>query len=368
MGFIARGLVCLFLLVVGAMSLLAAEGHTYHCATSADVHAALEQAGPGDTILLEGGRVYEIEDSLKLRSSGTPDSRIRFTSHDDTGQNRYAVITTVDRRKEESMVALMVTGSYWTISRLEISGERVPLDEGYWDTNGFRLGIFLQGRGSHNNIVEDVHIHDTHNAAVAVRDESHDNIFRGMRIHHIGEWLDKDYNAHEAEGFYLGSSKGIAEAGDRARAHGILIEGNVLGPGLLGQYVDIKYGASAVTVRNNSFYCDEKSYNEEVVKVAGFDNVIEHNEFIGSSDNLTRYIHIFSKKTDDPVLVNYQGQENVPAPTGRDNKIANNVFYTDDPDILAVRNDVAGEKRASIVVEGNRIKPFDQATSNNQGH
>ena len=186
-----------------------------------------------------------------------------------------------------------------------------------------------------------------------------------MRIHHIGEWLDEAYNAHEAEGFYIGSSKGIAEGGNNARAHDILIEDNILGPGLLGQYVDIKYAASSFTVRNNTFYCDEKSYNDEVIKVAGFSNVIEGNKFIGSSDNLTRYIHVFEKKTDDPVRVDYRGLENIPAPTGMDNRIANNVFYTDDPDIRTVRSDVVGYERISVVIEANRVMPLDRVMNGN---
>jgi hypothetical protein len=352
---------CLF--VLGDVPLHADDGRTHHCATSDEVHAALGVVKPGDTIMLEGGTVYEIDRSLELRASGAENRRITFTSRDSSGQGRKAVITTVGRKKEESMVALMVTGSFWTISRIEISGERVPLEEGYWDTNGFRLGIYLRGAGSHDNIVEDVHIHDTHNASVAIRDGSHDNIFRRMRIHHIGEWLDENYNAHEGEGFYIGSSKGVAEAGNNARAHDILIEDNVIGPGLLGQYVDIKYAASAVTVRNNVFYCDEKSYNEEVVKLAGFANIIERNKFVGSSENLTRYIHVFSKRTDDPVRVDYLDQKDIPAPTGRDNTIVNNDFYTDDPDILIVRNDLKSKERASIVVDGNRVIPVDQALS-----
>ena len=356
-------LACLFVLVV--LPLHADEGRTHHCATSEEIHAALEIVEPGDTILLEGGTVYEIGKSLRLKAAGTAGERITFTSEDSSGQGRYAVISTLDQRKEPDLVAIKLTGSFWTVSRIEISGERVPLDDGYWDTKGFRLGIFLQGRDSHNNIVEDVHIHNTHNAAVAVRDDSHNNEFRRLRIHHIGEWLDEDYNAHEAEGFYLGSSKGVAEAGNNARVHNILIEDTVIGPGLLGQYVDIKYAASKVTVRNNTFYCEDNSYNEEIVKLAGFANVIENNKFVGSSDNLTRYIHVFEKRTEDPVRVDYLGQEDIPAPTGQDNTIVNNVFYTDDPDILVVRNDLKGDKRASLVVDGNLIKPVDQATGNN---
>ena len=346
---------CLFAL--GALPLFAGESRTHHCASSDEVHAALEVVAPGDTVMLEGGTVYEIDRSFALQADGSESNRITFTSHDSSGQGRYAVISTVGQRKEPDMVAIRLTGSFWTVSRIEISGERVPLGDGFWDTNGFRLGIFLQGRGAHHNLIEDVHIHDTHNASVAVRDGSHDNVFRRMRIHHIGEWLGEDYNAHEGEGFYIGSSKGIAEAGNNARAHDILIEDNVLGPGLLGQYVDLKYAASSVTVRNNVFYCGDRSYNEEVIKLAGFGNLIENNAFVGSSDSLTRFIHLFNKKTADPVRVDYRGQAGVPAPTGRDNTIVNNVFYVDDPSVQIVRNDLADKDRATARIENNRIEP-----------
>jgi len=347
-----------------SINLLHANGdRVYQCATSADVYKALDAAKPGDTIMLEGGKVYEIDKSFMLQAIGTDTDRISFTSMDSTGQDRYAVITTVGQKKEQNLVALSLNGSFWNVSRIEISGKKVPLDEGYWDTNGFRIGLYLNGPGSHHNVIEDVHIHHTHNTAVAVRNESHHNTFRRMKIHHIGEWLDKDYNAHEGEGFYIGSSKGINEAGNRAKVHDILIEDSTLGPGLLGQYIDIKYGASFVTARNNVLHCEEKSYNEEVVKLAGYANIIRGNKFIGSSPNLTRYIHIFNKKTDEPVRVDYLGQKGIPAPTGRDNAILNNVFYTNDPEILMLKNDLAEADRPSLVLENNKFKPLGDLKS-----
>jgi len=349
----------MIILFANHSALQAGENQTYYCATSKDVREALKIVEPGDTIMLQGGSVYEIDKSLELRASGTDASRITLTSEDDTGEDRYAVITTFDQRKEENLVALSVTGSFWNISRLEIAGVRVPLDEGYWDTNGFRIGLYLMGRGSHNNVVEDIHIHHTHNAAVAVRDESHDNIFRRMNIHHIGEWLSKDYNAHEGEGFYIGSSKGFDQSGNRARVHDILIEDSVLGPGLLGQYVDLKYASSNVTVRNNTFYCGEKSYNEEVVKLAGFANLIENNRFIGSNGNLSQYIHVFNKKTAVPVRVDYGGARDIPAPTGRDNAVVNNEFYPSNPEVLVVLNELAESDRKTFRSQNNRVEPLN---------
>ena len=348
---------CLLLPIIGYCS-STGEGRVIHCTTSAEVRKALKEVGPGDTIMLEGGKTYETDRTFKLRADGKADSPIRFTSQDPAGLDRLAVISTVGGKKEPSLVAVQVTGSWWVISQIEISGSRVPLADGYWDTNGFQLGIYLLGAGSHHNMVEDVHIHDTHNAAVAVRDDSHHNTFRRMNIHHIGEWLDEDYNAHEGEGFYLGSSKSFAEEGNKARVHDILIEDSTIGPGLLGQYVDIKYAASAVTVRNNVFHCGEKSYNEEIIKLAGYGNRIENNRFVGDSPGLTRYVHVFNKKTVDSVSVEYQGEKNIPAPTGRDNAIVNNDFYTGRPELRAVESDLRDSDHATLVLENNRILPL----------
>jgi len=153
----------------------------------------------------------------------------------------------------------------------------VPLKPGYWDTHGFRIGIYLMGPDSHDNLIEDIHIQHTHNTAVTVRDRARHSAFRRMRIDHIGEWLDADYNAHEEEGFYIGSSKGFNEAKYRAVEHDFLINENVLGPRLLGQHIDLKHAASNVTVRNNVLHCAEKGYNEEIVKLAGYANLIENN-------------------------------------------------------------------------------------------
>jgi hypothetical protein len=338
----------------------AGDHRVFECASSEDVYEALRQVGPGDTIVLQGGTVYEIDKSFELNANGTDDARIRFTSKDVTNQDRYAVISTTGGKKEETLFALTVRGSFWDISRLEIAGKRVPLADGFWDTNGFRIGLYFLGSGSHHNVVEDVHIHHTHNTAVAVRNESHHITFRRMKIHHIGEWLDADYNAHEGEGFYLGSSKGVDERGNNAIAHDILIEDSVIGPGLLGQYVDIKYGTSQVTVRNNTFFCGEKSYNEEVIKLAGYANLIENNRFVGSSESLRHYIHVFNKKTGVPVRVDYLGETDIPSPTGRDNTVVNNVFYTDDASMQVVQNDLAPADRASFRFENNRIESLSQ--------
>ncbi len=92
-----------FLLIAGINGLQADGNRTYQCNNSEEVHKALKAASPGDTIMLQGGRVYEIDESFELHADGSEDSRIRFTSQDGTGQGRYAVISTVGQKKEENL-------------------------------------------------------------------------------------------------------------------------------------------------------------------------------------------------------------------------------------------------------------------------
>jgi len=45
-----------------------------------------------------------------VKADGTENARIRFTSADPTGHDRYAVIITVGQKKEEDLVAIILAG------------------------------------------------------------------------------------------------------------------------------------------------------------------------------------------------------------------------------------------------------------------
>ena len=130
------------LLIANINVLYASDNDIYQCATSKDVYDALDTVKPGDTIMLQGGKVYEIDKSFKLHANGSDKNRITLTSKDSTGQGRYAVISTVDQKKKEDLVAIKLSGSFWNISRIEITGKKVSLDKGYWNTHGLELPRF----------------------------------------------------------------------------------------------------------------------------------------------------------------------------------------------------------------------------------
>ncbi len=106
---IAALVISMSLLVAGANVLYAGGHRTYQCSTSEHVREALKVVGPGDTIMLQGGRVYEIDKSFVLDANGSDSSRINFTSQDGTGQGRHAVISTVGQKKEKDLVAFYNT-------------------------------------------------------------------------------------------------------------------------------------------------------------------------------------------------------------------------------------------------------------------
>ena len=87
------------LLIANINVLYASDNDIYQCATSKDVYDALDTVKLGDTIMLQGGKVYEIDKSFKLHANGSDKNRITFTSKDSTGQGRYAVISTVGQKK-----------------------------------------------------------------------------------------------------------------------------------------------------------------------------------------------------------------------------------------------------------------------------
>ena len=132
------------------------------------------------------------------------------------------------------------------------------------------------------------------------------------------------------------------------------------------QYVDIKYAASIVTVRNNTFHCSEKAYNQEIIKVAGFANRIENNTFIGSHENLSRYTYILSNRPADSVKVDYRDQHDILPPSGKDNVVANNLFYPDDASIPAVYEKAEAGDKSTLVIGNNLILPSSSIQGSNK--
>ena len=152
-------IISFFLLIANINVLYASD--IYQCATSKDVYDALDTVKPGDTIMLQGGTVYEIDKSFKLHANGSDKNSITLTSEDSTGQGRYAVISTVDQKKEEDLVAIKLSGSFWNISRIEITGRKCLWTRGIGTRMVF-VSVYIYWDRDHTIILLKMCIYITH--------------------------------------------------------------------------------------------------------------------------------------------------------------------------------------------------------------
>ena len=56
--------------------------------------------------------------------------------------------------------------------------------------------------------------------------------------------------------------------------------------------------------------------------------------------------------------MDYLDEKDIPAPTGRDNKVVDNIFYTDDPEVKLVKNDLKAADRPTFIFENNSVEPL----------
>ncbi len=340
---------------------------TFYCSTSKDVYQALKKVKAGDTIMLEGGVTYEINKSFQLKALGSKTKPIIFSSTDKDGLGRYAIISTVNGEKEDKLIGIYLKGSYWHLSKIEITGKKIELKNNFWDIHGFRIGLYLKGKNSKYNIITDMYIHHTHNGAIIIRDQSHHNTFKRIKIKNIGDWINnkKKSKVHIAEGFYIGSFKGIEEKIKlKAKVHHISIEDSILGPGIIGQFLDFKYASSFITVKNNTFFCNQTTWSEEIIKLAGYASLVKNNKFIGNNPSLKQYILVDYQNRKNRIKVDYLGENNIAAPSGKDNYIIGNNYITDKNTIPVVTIKNESNKITSVYVFNNNIiLPSKQANA-----
>lgn len=220
-------------------------------ATSAQLTAALKAAKPGQTIVLKDGTY---SGKFVASPSGTDGQRISLTG------SRKAVITT---GSTSSGYALNVTGDYWNITGLTISGAS--------------KGIVLDG--SNRTVIDGVDVGRTGAEAVHVRTSSSHVIVRNSVIHDTG-LVQPSYG----EGIYVGSAKsnwssimGSSSTPDRSDYVQILT--NVIS-NTSAEGIDIKEGTTGGIVSRNTFinagYSGE-NYADSWVDVKGNDYQITGN-------------------------------------------------------------------------------------------
>lgn len=215
---------------------------------SAGLKDALASVAPGDTIQLADGTYTG---NFKTARAGSEGSPVTLTGSAD------AVLT--------------ASGGYG----LHLNGA------GHWNLRGFTVtggqkGIVMDGAdGVH---LDGVTVHDLDMEAVHWRESSSDGSIRNSTIRDTGK-----NGRGMGEGVYVGSAGGTDDRSDR-----IVIEKNVIGPGVGGESVDIKEGTTGARIIGNTFDGDGltgANYDDSWVDVKGNDVLVEGNTGRNTTNN-----------------------------------------------------------------------------------
>ncbi|MGW1142382.1 right-handed parallel beta-helix repeat-containing protein [Streptomyces zhihengii] len=216
--------------------------------TAAELKSALAAARPGDTIQLADGTYTG---NFKATVDGTSASRITLT-----GSSRAVL-------KAGGGYGLHLNGaSYWTVRGVTVTGGQ--------------KGIMTDA--ADNVIIESVTVHGLDMEGIHFRTSSRDGVVRNSRIYDTG-----NDGRGMGEGIYVGSAGGTSDRSDNAQ-----IIGNVIGPDVGGEAVDIKEGTTGARIIGNTFDgrgLTGANYDDSWVDVKGNGVLVENNTGKNTTNN-----------------------------------------------------------------------------------
>ncbi|GAA2989188.1 right-handed parallel beta-helix repeat-containing protein [Streptomyces fulvorobeus] len=225
-----------------------AEAAVIDVATTAQLKSALLAAAPGDTIRLADGTYTG---NFKAVTPGTSSARITLT-----GSSR-AVLTA------GGGYGLHLNGaSYWTVQGVTVTGGQ--------------KGIVTDAANS--VVIDSVTVHDLDMEGVHFRRSSRDGILRNSHIHDTGH-----DGRGMGEGVYVGTAGDLTDRSDHVQ-----ILGNVIGPGVGGENIDIKEGTTGARIIGNTFEgsgLTGANYDDSWVDVKGNDVLVEGNKGSRTTNN-----------------------------------------------------------------------------------
>lgn len=212
-----------------------------------ELTAALKEAKAGDFIHLQDG-LYK--GNFAIKHSGLENKRIVLYG------SRRAVL---DGQSMKEGYGLHLTANYWTLFGFTIRNASKGL---------------MADEASHN-LIHSLELYEIGDEALHLRRFSSYNRIEKVWIHDVGQ-----VNPIIGEGIYIGSavSNWPTYTGNQPdRSDYNVVIGNVLGPGLTAEGIDIKEGTQGGTVHNNSFMTDDQLLVDSWVDVKGNNYTITRN-------------------------------------------------------------------------------------------
>ncbi|GAA4902308.1 parallel beta helix pectate lyase-like protein [Stackebrandtia albiflava] len=242
------------------------DGEVIDVDTAAELTAALTAVGPGDTIRLAAG---EYHGDFAANVAGTASQPITLTGPAD------AVL--VNDGPSGSAPSCPEPTAGWD------PGYGLWLyDSPHWNLTGFTVADSKKGiviDASHHVTVDGVYVHHVEEEAVHFRNTSPDGVIRDSRITHTG-LVKPQYG----EGVYIGSANSnwdcYGNTGGADRSDRVQVVGNVIGPWVTAELIDVKEGTFDGVIRDNTFHGQGiagQNSADSWVDVKGIDYLIEGN-------------------------------------------------------------------------------------------
>ncbi|MFF7340575.1 right-handed parallel beta-helix repeat-containing protein [Streptomyces sp. NPDC008163] len=215
-----------------------------------ELKAALAAAVPGQTIELADG---SYSGNFKITRGGTASAPITLTG------SRAAVLTTPSGGGN----GIQLTGApYWVIRGITVTGGQ--------------KGIMIDA--SDHVVADSVEIHHTTMEGIHFRTSSGYGVVQNSFIHDTG--LSGN---GMGEGVYVGTANTLTDASDHVR-----IVGNVIGPGIGGENIDVKEGTTGGLISGNTFDGDGltgANYDDSWVDIKGNGYTVENNRGTGTTND-----------------------------------------------------------------------------------
>ena len=261
------GICNVFDLILLKRELLYSSTNIIYVENSAQLRSALNNAQPGDEIVLKSGTYISESTGSKGANfwsfaDGTKESPITIRSEDPEdpavlyGQNI------------QNGVVLYITGDYWNIEDIAVSNAQ--------------KGIILDN-SNYSNIIN-CQVSETGSEGIHLRDNSSYCTVQGCTVTNTGR-ISPGYG----EAIYVGSSESTSGYGYNCDFN--TISDCILGPGVTAELVDIKEYTTGTIVENCVMYGDDISGQTSAnafLKTKGNDCIIKNNTAYQNGNTIIR--------------------------------------------------------------------------------
>ncbi len=286
------------------------KNNTISCNTVDCIRTAMLNAKAGDEIIIDPG-TYSPDKKIKddvgkfvaftSNSNGTPTNPIVLRGASSTNKPIL--------KSELRSYILSITGNNWVIRDIEFSGglKGIMLDE------------------ANNCKLLNLEVHNIDQEAIHFRSGSSNNLLKGCKIYNTG-LVDAGFG----EAIYVGSDR---KQHDQyvPYCNGNIIEGNIIGPNVRAEGVDVKEGTSGTIIRGNIFSAKGISganSADAFIDLKGSKSFVYKNTFNRDGSNILASGIDVQQRTSSSIPDNT---------TGYRNAIFSNIFNFEIADIPSIR-------------------------------